>query len=75
MPQLVISRPHPSPAGPQPICWAEHERGEHVGCGGVTTHEARSQIMYSRIFSCAVIGVDPHSVAESAGNVNRAVLP
>jgi hypothetical protein len=39
----------------------------HTGCGGVTTHDARSQIMYSRIFSCAVIGLVPHSAAESAG--------
>ena len=28
----------------------------HVGGVGGPTHEERSQIMYSRIFSCAVIG-------------------
>jgi hypothetical protein len=75
MPQPpAISGPHPLPAAPQSICWSEHERGAHVGWGGVTTHDARSQIMYSRIFSWAVIGVVPHSCVASAGNEKRLVL-
>jgi hypothetical protein len=33
-----------------------HVFGVHVDVGGAGTHDARSQIMYSRIFSCEVIG-------------------
>src|ERR1700733_14028153 len=58
--------------------------GVHVGgVGGPGTHDARSQIMYSRIFSCDVIGHGAaleHAapvvsfVRHSAGNVSPLVF-
>ena len=65
MPHDVIALPHPSPAGPHEMFWSAQVMGVHVGgVGGPGTHEARSQIMYSRTFSCAVSPLASHS----AGN-------
>src|SRR3984957_13082625 len=65
VPQLGISLPQPSPAGPQEMFWSMQVMGVHVGgVGGPGTQEARSQIMYSRIFSCAVSGLLSHSAGK-----------
>src|SRR6185437_10914813 len=51
--------PQPSPMGPQATFCAEQVVATHTG-GGVT-HEPRSKIMNSSIFSWGVISVDVHS--------------
>jgi hypothetical protein len=48
-----ISLPHPSPAMPHDSPCSAHVIGSHVDAGGVT-QDAKSKIMYSRIFSCAL---------------------
>jgi hypothetical protein len=55
--------PQPSPAGPQLMCWAAQLVLLHVGTSGVT-HDPRSKIMYSRSFSCGVIGPATHSLGK-----------
>ena len=66
-PQFAVRPPQPSPCWPQvPAGKFAHFLGVHVDVGGGGTHDARSKIMYSRIFCCA-------SIAEwslhSSGNV------
>ena len=55
-PQFAVSPPQPSPCCPQvPAGKAAHVFGVHVEVGGGGTHDARSKIMYSRIFCCESI--------------------
>jgi hypothetical protein len=55
-PQFAVSPPQPSPCCPQvPAAKSVHFFGVHVDVGGGGTHDARSKIMYSRIFCCESI--------------------
>src|ERR1700685_2361058 len=58
VPQLIWL-PHPSPAMPHDNPCAAHVNGWQLDGGGLT-HDAKSKIMYSRIFSCE-LNVFEHS--------------
>ena len=61
--------PQPSAAGPQVMLWSWQVLGVQVGGLGGPTQEAKSQIMNSRIFSCAVIGPLSHSLGNTTAGV------
>jgi hypothetical protein len=68
VPQLSVP-PHPSPMSPQFAPAFAHVVGVQVGGGGGLSgemHDARSKSMYSRTFSCAVIGLYVHSSGNDA---------